>query len=307
MNRAQAVFAATVLGGMAAWQGPANGRLGDSIGAMPAALVSFGTGLICLLLPLLVSEGLPAIRQLPSAMRRIDPRLLSGGLIGPIYVTVAVLTVGDLGAGGLAGAAVAGTLVGAVAIDWAALLGVRRHRPTPLTWLGVAVLLIATFALTQGAARPGALWEGGVVFLAGILVAFQPPVNSRLAARIGSWEASVAQTLVAIGFLCLLSIGVVLFGSLGGGGGTVPWWAYIGGPLGALYVIATLKAVPAIGASGVGAGSIVGGLVFGVAADALGMFGLPTEPVGLSRAIAVVGLIIGMALVLRRSADKPSP
>ncbi len=307
MNRAQAVFAATVLGGMAAWQGPVNGRLGDSFGAMPAALVSFGTGLVCLLIPLLATAGLTALRGLPSAMRGVQVRLLAGGLIGPVYVTVAVLTVGDLGAGGLAGAAVAGTLIGAVAIDWAGLLGVRRHRPTALTWVGVAVLLVATFVLTSGAARPGALWEAGIVFLAGVLVAFQPPVNSRLAARIGSWQASVAQTVVALALLSVVTLGVALVGTLGGVGGAVPWWAYIGGPLGAIYVIATLKAVPAIGASGVGAGSIVGGLLFGVAADALGMFGLPTEPVGLTRAFAVVGLMLGMAFVLKRSTDKPSP
>ena len=307
MNRTQAVFAASVLGGLAAWQGPANGRLGDAIGAMPAALVSFGSGLLCLLAPLLFSGGLAAVRNLPSRMRGIDPRLLTGGLIGPVYVTVAVLTVGDLGAGGLAGAAVAGTLVGAVAIDWAAWLGVKRHRPTPTTWAGVALLLGATFMLTEGAARPGALWEAGVVFLAGVLVAFQPPVNSRLAARIGSWEAAVAQTIVGISLLLLVSLVVTVFGGIAGHGGSVPWWAYIGGPLGAIYVVATLRAVPALGASGVGAGSIVGGLVFGVAADALGMFDLPIEPVGLYRGGAVVGLLVGMALVLRRSEQKPSP
>ncbi len=307
MNRPQAVFSATVLGGMAAWQGPANGRLGDSIGAIPAGLVSFGTGFVCLVLALMASAGVKGVLAVPDKMRSVEPRLLTGGLIGPIYVTVAVLTVGDLGAGGLAGAAVAGTLVGAVAIDWAGIIGVRKHSPTVATWAGVALLLAATFVLTSDSAKPGSLWEGGVVFLAGVLVAFQPPINSNLAGRIGSWEASVGQTIVALMFMLALGVAVLVFGSVGGSGATIPWWALIGGPLGALYVIATLEAVPAIGAAGVGAGSIVGGLVLGIAADALGILGLKVQPIDTSRACAVAGLIAGMALVLARSSKEASP
>jgi transporter family-2 protein len=104
-----------------------------------------------------------------------------------------------------------------------------------------------------------------------------------------------------------LGLAVLLFGGWGGSGADIPWWALIGGPLGALYVIATLEAVPAIGAAGVGAGSIVGGLLFGIAADALGILGLKVQPMDIPRVCAVLGLVAGMSLVLARSPKAASP
>jgi transporter family-2 protein len=87
----------------------------------------------------------------------------------------------------------------------------------------------------------------------------------------------------------------------------LPWWALTGGLLGAAYVVSTLMSVPAIGAGGVAAASIAGGLAFGAVADTFGMFGLERIPLDAARLAGLAILAFGAALVLRRPQQKPGP
>ncbi|MSW87285.1 MAG: hypothetical protein F2799_00495 [Actinobacteria bacterium] len=283
---------------MAALQGPINGRLGHSVGVLVASTSSFLSGLVVLVIASVCVSGVGSVAGLPRRLSGVSLVDLAGGLIGGTYVLVAVLTVDDLGAGGLAAASVAGTLLGAVLIDWRGFVGVRRRVPTARTWFGVALLLVATAVISGGEAKGLEVLPATCALLAGILVAFQPPVNSRLALRVGGLGAAVAQTCVGCLYLFVISAVVLIFGHDGGSGAPVPWWALLGGPLGAVYVMATLKAVPVIGAAGVAAATIAGGLLFGIAADALGILDLTVVTIGVGRLGGVAMLAAGAGLVL---------
>jgi bacterial/archaeal transporter family-2 protein len=135
---------------------------------------------------------------------------------------------------------------------------------------------------------------------AGCLVGMQAPVNSRLGKTVGGLQAASFSFLV--GTLALVSLTFVLRGGLGSFGrlGHVPWWAMIGGLLGAVYVFVALEAVRTLGASGLTAVVITGQLAISVLVDRLGLLGVEKQQVGLSRILGLVLLVAGVVLVVRK-------
>ncbi len=135
---------------------------------------------------------------------------------------------------------------------------------------------------------------------AGCLVGMQAPINSRLGKTIGGVQAATFSFLV--GTLALVSISYVLRGGLGSLGhvGRVPWWALVGGLLGAVYVFVAIEAVRTLGASGLTAVVITGQLVISVVVDRFGLFGLAKQHIDASRIVGLVLLMAGVVLVVRR-------
>ena len=77
-----------------------------------------------------------------------------------------------------------------------------------------------------------------------------------------------------------------------------PWWAYLGGASGAATVICTLIAVNTpLGLAGTLALGLAGQVVFSLAADKLGLFGLPKRA-ATARDAAAVLLIAGGSLLI---------
>jgi bacterial/archaeal transporter family-2 protein len=135
---------------------------------------------------------------------------------------------------------------------------------------------------------------------AGCLVGMQAPVNSRLGKTVGGLQAASFSFLV--GTLALVSLSFVLRGGLGAFGriGHVPWWALIGGLLGAVYVFVALEAVRALGASGITAVVITGQLAISVLVDRFGLLGVSKQQIGLTRVLGLALLVAGVVLVVRK-------
>ena len=135
---------------------------------------------------------------------------------------------------------------------------------------------------------------------AGCLVGMQAPVNARLAKGVGDIQAASFSFLV--GTALLLVIAAFVRGGLGSLGRVtdVPWWALVGGLLGAVYVAVALVAVRTLGASGLTAVVIVGQLAMSVAIDRFGLLGIARQPVGVSRVVGLVLLVAGVVLVVRK-------
>jgi transporter family-2 protein len=133
---------------------------------------------------------------------------------------------------------------------------------------------------------------------AGGLIALQAPINAGLGRETGSLPAALVSFL--IGTIALAAI-VVLSGKAGGLASTfdVSWYYLLGGLLGAVYVANALIAVTAIGAGGVAAATITGQLVFSVAIDRFGLFGLDQVPLSAERILGVALLLAGTALLVR--------
>jgi transporter family-2 protein len=135
---------------------------------------------------------------------------------------------------------------------------------------------------------------------AGCLVGMQAPINSRLGKVVGSVQAATFSFLV--GTAVLLLIAAFVRGGLGDIGhvGRAPWWALVGGLLGAVYVTVALVAVRTLGASGLTAVTITGQLVISVVIDRFGLLGVARQPVGVQRVVGLALLIAGVVLVVRK-------
>jgi transporter family-2 protein len=135
---------------------------------------------------------------------------------------------------------------------------------------------------------------------AGCLVGLQAPINSRLGKSVGTAQAATFSFLV--GTVALVLIASLWRGGLGGLGsvGRAPWWALVGGLLGAVYVTVALVAVRTLGASGLTAVVIAGQLAISVAIDRFGLVGVARQQVGVTRVVGLLLLAAGVALVVRR-------
>jgi transporter family-2 protein len=134
--------------------------------------------------------------------------------------------------------------------------------------------------------------------LAGGLVALQPAMNAGMGRATGSLPAALISFIVG-----LLAIGAIVtisgqVGSLAEAPG-VPWYYWLGGLCGALWITLSLIAVSSLGASGVVAATITGQLTGAVIADRLGILGLEQTAITPGRVVGVVLLIAGTLLVVR--------
>ena len=135
---------------------------------------------------------------------------------------------------------------------------------------------------------------------AGCLVGMQAPINSRLGKSVGSMQAATFSFL--LGTLVLLVIAAFVRGGLGGlaHATRAPWWALVGGLLGAVYVSVALVAVRTLGASGLTAVVITGQLVISVVIDRFGLLGVARQAVGVQRIAGLLLLVAGVVLVVRK-------
>jgi transporter family-2 protein len=135
---------------------------------------------------------------------------------------------------------------------------------------------------------------------AGALVGMQAPVNARLGRTVGGVQAASISFLV--GTVALLAAASVAHGGLASyaKAGGAPWWAFIGGLLGAVYVTVAILTVRTLGASSLTAVVITGQLVISVAIDRFGLFGIERQSIGAPRILGLVLLVIGVALVVRK-------
>lgn len=136
------------------------------------------------------------------------------------------------------------------------------------------------------------------IALGGAAIATQAPVNARLALHLGDPVLAAAISFF-VGFLALGTI-VVFRGALPGlaNAGAVPWWAWFGGAMGAIYVWAAIWSVGLLGVVTLVSALVFGQLTAALIIDAVGGFGVPVREITLTRVMAV--LLVGAGLVLSR-------
>ena len=135
---------------------------------------------------------------------------------------------------------------------------------------------------------------------AGCFVGLQAPVNARLGKEVGSLQAATVS--FTVGALALVLVASLSSGGLSGIGsiGRAPWWALIGGLLGAFYVTVALLTVRTLGLSSLTAIVVTGQLTIAVAVDRFGLLGIAKQQIGASRIVGLVLLVAGVVLVVRK-------
>jgi len=138
-----------------------------------------------------------------------------------------------------------------------------------------------------------------VILLSGVLTAMQAPTNAKLAGAVGS-PINAALVSFAVGSLALAVVALALrtrpdLAAMK----ALPWYAWIGGLYGAVFVAAAAYAAPLIGVASTLTLLIAGQLLAAIVIDQIGGFGVPVRPISPAR-LAGVGLVIAGVLLVRR-------
>lgn len=146
MTRTLAVGLAALAGVLVGMQAPINSRLGRDLGSVQAATFSFVVGSIALaVVALLFYGGLGSFGEAGKA----PAWSLVGGLLGAVYVTVAILTVRTLGVSALTATVIAGQLTAAVLIDRFGLLGIAKQPIDMQRIIGLVLLVVGVVLVVR--------------------------------------------------------------------------------------------------------------------------------------------------------------
>ncbi|WP_409019127.1 DMT family transporter [Brevundimonas vesicularis] len=154
--------------------------------------------------------------------------------------------------------------------------------------------------LKRGNSLNGPLLAMILLFVGGALTALQGPANARLSVGVGSVVNGALVSFI-IGTLALAAI--ALFMQVKPDGQAVrgvPWWGWLGGLYGCLFVTGIAWGVPRLGVSTTLTVVVAGQLILGVILDHYGAFGSPIQTISWGR-IGGILLIIGGVLLVRRS------
>ncbi|TXM97642.1 DMT family transporter [Methylobacterium sp. WL64] len=139
----------------------------------------------------------------------------------------------------------------------------------------------------------------GLTILAGLANAIQPGQNATLSKSLGLPITAALLTLLVS--TAALLVGGLAVGKLeipsGQQWAQVPWWAWFGGFLSILLILAQLYASPAIGAASFLGIIVTVGVVASIVLDNYGWVGFAVHPASLWRMLGAVLMIAGVALV----------
>lgn len=140
----------------------------------------------------------------------------------------------------------------------------------------------------------------GLGIVCGALMAAQGAINGQLADGIGG-PLQAALISFAVGSAVLLAVNMVLGHSIPNSQqvAALPWWAWVGGILGAIGVASAALAVPKIGVAAWVAAFIAGQLAAAVVYDQFGAFGQEVRTATPLRLVGVGFLVLGVYLVRR--------
>ncbi len=134
------------------------------------------------------------------------------------------------------------------------------------------------------------------IAVGGACIATQAPINSRLGSHVGDPVTAAAISFI-VGAI-VLSLIVLARGAVPSGAqmAAAPWWAWVGGALGAIYVWAAVWAVGTLGVVTMVAALIFGQLAAALVLDAIGAFGLQVREISWTRIAAIVMVAGGLVL-----------
>ncbi|TWD84800.1 transporter family-2 protein [Kribbella amoyensis] len=268
--------AAFGIGVLVAIQSRVNGDLGNRLGdGIPAALISFGSGLVLLLIACAV---VPRIRtslgrvwstiRTPSAKAIGELRWWQciGGIAGAFLVATQSITVAVIGVAVFTVAVVAGQAVSSLVVDRLGFGPAGPQPYTPLRIVGAVVALVAVvLAVSDRLSHPSGLLLAVLPALAGIGTAVQQAINGRVA-RTASPDAYGAVAAAVINFLVgTTALAIVFLIDLGFRGAPRPLptepWLYVGGACGVAFISLAAAVVRVVGVFVLGLGTIAGQLI----------------------------------------------
>ena len=144
-----------------------------------------------------------------------------------------------------------------------------------------------------------AIWGAlGLAIVAGAMLPFQAGINAALARFVGG-PSRAAFISFAVGTIALLVVSLLATRGLVNvsRASEAPWWVWIGGLLGAIYVFGAIVSAPRLGAVTLIAAIFAGQAVASLVIDHYGWVGLPEHAISPARLAGIALLAVGLALV----------
>ncbi|OLT41194.1 hypothetical protein BJF86_16085 [Serinicoccus sp. CNJ-927] len=255
---APALVAAATCGAALALQSRVNGTLAEQLGGLPAATISFGSGLVLLTLMLAVPTLRRSAARVWAAVRsgRLRWWQVLGGMAGALLVAGQTYAVPLVGVTAFLVALVGGQSAGALLVDRLGLgpRPAQRLRRGRVLAAGLAVLGVAVAATAPrgpdgadaAAAGPAVVLPLLLVALVGVLTSVQQGFNG-VVTVVGGAPLVTAWVNFLTGTLMLLALGGVMAATqdapLRAAGSGLPWWVWTGGVIGIGYIAAAAFAV----------------------------------------------------------------
>ena len=135
-------------------------------------------------------------------------------------------------------------------------------------------------------------------FAAGAMLPLQFGINAELARWVDS-PVRAALVSFAVGTVVLLAAALPLLRGFPDAArlGAAPWWVWVGGALGAFYVLGSIVTAPRLGAATLVAMILAGQAVASLLVDHFGWVGFEEHPVTPARFVGVLLLAAGVLLV----------
>jgi transporter family-2 protein len=137
------------------------------------------------------------------------------------------------------------------------------------------------------------------VVIGGAATALQAPTNAKMMGAVGS-PVNAAFVSFAVGTAALGILALVLQTRPDmAASRALPWYAWVGGLYGAIFVVAAAWGVPRLGVATTIILMVAGQLLLSVLLDHFGAMGMPKQPISWGR-IAGVLMVVGGVLMVRR-------
>ena len=147
--------------------------------------------------------------------------------------------------------------------------------------------------------NPNLLAMIAVVF-GGAATALQAPTNAKMMGAVGS-PVNAAFVSFAVGTAALGILAVILQVKPDmAASRALPWYAWVGGLYGAIFVVAAAWGVPRLGVATTITLMVAGQLLLSLFLDHFGVMGVPKQPMNFGK-IAGVALVLAGVLLVRRS------
>lgn len=297
--------ASLLAGGLLAVQAGANAQLSKATGSpFAATTLQLSVGTLALLVLALLTGTLTAVAALP----QVPWWHAVGGVASAFYVVSTILLFPRLGAIVSVGLFIAGQMLASFALDVTGLAGgTPRTIDVPLA-IGMLAILAGAAIIVKGQSgqqsQPVAGKAGWIVLalLAGAVLPVQGVVNGLLRHDLGApfvvGAVSFLVATLAMAAALLFSAAVLRAPAPTLQGlPSMPWWGWLGGFAGAIYVTTVFTAIPVIGASAAVGLTVAGQQLASVFVDRNGWFRLPKREVSALRLTGVVLLLTGVAVI----------
>jgi transporter family-2 protein len=292
-------------GSLLAVQAGANTQLSKATGSpFAATLLQLSVGAIALILIALVTGTIVTV----TALRTVPWWHAIGGTASAFYVVSTILLFPRLGAVVSVGLLIAGQMLASLALDGFGLLGIAAKPIGAQSLVGTLAVLTGTAAIvfgqtgtTREISGPALGWTA-LALIAGAVLPIQGAVNGLLRADIGA-PFTVGAVSFVVATLAMAAALVVAISfteqpqphlhKLP----EMPWWGWLGGFAGAIYVTTVFTAIPVIGTAATVGLTVAGQQLASVLVDRYGWFRLPVRPVSALRLGGVALLLAGVAII----------